>query len=81
MAHVSYGPEMILAALIKRSVAKAITYRVVIMTLDFLTIFALSGKLHIALTFMVASNLYTSGAYFLHERIWARIAWGLSDGD
>jgi uncharacterized membrane protein len=70
---------MILTALIRRSLAKSITYRVVIMTLDFLTILLLSGEVHIALTFMVVSNLYTSIVYFLHERLWAHLTWGISD--
>jgi adenylylsulfate kinase len=61
----------------RRSVVKAITYRAVIMTLDFLTICFLSGKLHVAVTFMVVSNLYTSAVYLLHERLWAHISWGI----
>jgi uncharacterized membrane protein len=69
---------MILTALLKRSVAKAITYRVIIMTLDFVTVFLLSGEFHVALTFMVVSNLYTTLVYLLHERLWARSAWGLA---
>jgi uncharacterized membrane protein len=27
---------------------------------------------------MVISNVYTTIAYFLHERLWARVAWGLN---
>ena len=64
----------------RRSVIKAITYRLVVMSLDFLTIWLLTGAAHIALGFMVASNLYTSLAYLAHERIWARIGWGVQDG-
>lgn len=60
----------------KRSVAKAITYRVVIVCLDFLAIYLFTGKTSIAVGFMLVSNLYTTVGYFLHERIWARVAWG-----
>ncbi|MBR0671450.1 DUF2061 domain-containing protein [Neoroseomonas soli] len=63
----------------KRSMVKAITYRMVVMCLDFLTIYLFTGALHIALGFMVASNLYTSVAYLLHERIWAQIGWGVHE--
>jgi uncharacterized membrane protein len=28
---------------------------------------------------MVASNIYTTIGYLVHERIWARIAWGIKD--
>ena len=61
----------------RRSVAKAITYRVVIMSLDFITIYLFTGTARIALGFMIASNIYTTLGYFLHERAWARIKWGI----
>jgi uncharacterized membrane protein len=60
----------------RRSAVKAITYRVFIMCLDFVTIFLLTGTIHTALGFMVVSNIYTSIGYLLHERLWARIKWG-----
>jgi len=60
----------------KRSIAKAITYRVVIVILDFTTIYLFTGKVNIALGFMLVSNLYTTVAYYFHERIWSGIEWG-----
>jgi uncharacterized membrane protein len=64
----------------RRSITKAVTYRLVIMVLDFATIYLFTGRVHIALGFMVASNIYTTVAYFIHERIWARIPWGIGSG-
>lgn len=61
----------------KRSVVKALTYRIVIICLDFLVIYLLTGKVQTAAVFMIVSNIYTTVAYFLHERLWARIRWGL----
>jgi uncharacterized membrane protein len=61
----------------KRSVVKAITYRGIIVCLDFLVIYLLTGKVMTAAAFMIASNVYTTVAYFLHERLWASIKWGL----
>jgi len=61
----------------KRSVVKAITYRGIIICLDFLVIYLLTGKVMTAAVFMIISNIYTTVAYFLHERAWARIKWGL----
>jgi uncharacterized membrane protein len=61
----------------KRSVVKAITYRGVIVCLDFLVIYLLTGKAKTAAGFMIISNIYTTVGYFLHERAWARIRWGL----
>jgi len=61
----------------QRSVAKAISYRLIIMVLDFATIYLFTGAAHIALGFMILSNIYTTIGYFLHERMWAHIGWGL----
>lgn len=60
-----------------RSVIKAITYRSVIVCLDFLVIYLLTGKVRTAAGFMIISNIYTTVAYFVHERAWAGIRWGL----
>jgi len=60
----------------KRSVVKAITYRIIIIILDFSVIYLLTGKIELALGFMVVSNIYTTIAYFLHERLWAKVKWG-----
>ncbi len=60
----------------KRSLVKALTYRAVIIALDFLVIFLFTHKVDVALGFMIASNIYTTAAYFLHERMWAHIRWG-----
>jgi adenylylsulfate kinase len=60
----------------KRSIAKAISYRAIIVALDFAVIYMLTGKTEIAVGFMIVSNIYTTVAYFLHERLWARTTWG-----
>ena len=61
----------------KRSLVKAITYRSVIIVLDFSVIYLLTGKVDVALGFMVISNVYTTAACFIHERIWTKIKWGI----
>jgi len=60
----------------RRSVVKAVTYRVLIVCLDFLTIYLFTGAVRIAIGFMIVSNIYTTIVYFIHERLWARIRWG-----
>ncbi len=62
----------------KRSITKAITYRILIVILDFTTIYLITRKTTVALGFMLISNVYTTVAYYLHERIWGRIQWGRS---
>ncbi|MFI5136457.1 MAG: DUF2061 domain-containing protein [Sphingobacteriales bacterium] len=59
-----------------RSVVKTISYRVVILILDFTTIYFFTGKIKVAIGFTVVSNLYTTIGYFFHERIWDKIKWG-----
>lgn len=63
----------------RRSLVKAITYRIVVMCLDFGTIYLFTGKVRLAIGFMIASNLYTTMVYLLHERAWARVSWGVID--
>ncbi len=60
----------------KRSLVKAITYRILIIILDFVAVYLLTGKVAIAVSFMVVSNLYTAVAYYIHERAWNKINWG-----
>ena len=67
---------MLRSELLRRSIVKAGTYRVAIMALDFITIYAFTGAPRVALGFMITSNVYTTIAYVLHERLWARIKWG-----
>ena len=61
----------------KRSVSKAVTYRIVVVIMDFSVIYLLTGKIMIAVGFMIISNIYTTIAYFIHERIWNKVQWGL----
>lgn len=60
----------------KRSIVKAFTYRAIIVVLDVSVIYLLTGRADIALGFTVISNVYTTVAYFLHERLWNKIGWG-----
>lgn len=61
---------------IARSIVKSITYRLIIVILDVTVIYILTGRLDAALGFAVISNVYTTVAYYFHERIWNRIGWG-----
>ncbi|MDD1653914.1 MAG: DUF2061 domain-containing protein [Methanomicrobiales archaeon] len=59
-----------------RSLTKAVTYRIIILVLDFVAVYLLTGRYEVAFGFMIVSNVYTSIAYYFHERIWSGIAWG-----
>jgi len=56
-----------------RSLTKAISYRILIIVLDFTSIYLFTRRLEVAFWFMMISNIYTSVAYYVYERIWNRI--------
>lgn len=59
-----------------RSLTKAVTYRILIIIMDFTAIYLLTGKVEVALGFMIVSNIYTTIAYYGHERVWNKTDWG-----
>ena len=59
-----------------RSIVKALSYRVVIVILDFTFVYLFTRNTDIAVSFVVVSNIYTTVAYYFHERIWNKISWG-----
>ena len=59
-----------------RSIVKSLTYRLMIVVLDITVIYILTGRLDAALGFALVSNIYTTIAYYFHERIWNKIDWG-----
>ncbi len=67
---------------LSRSVVKTVSYRVIILILDFASIYFFTRQVKTALSFMVVSNIYTTVCYFFHERVWDRIKWGkqIADG-
>jgi adenylylsulfate kinase len=61
---------------LRRTIYKTISYRLVILALDFFFIYIFTGQIKVAVGFMVVSNIYTTAGYFFHERIWDKIKWG-----
>ena len=61
---------------LSRSLVKAVSYRVVVLIADFVAVFFFTGRVEIALGFVLVSNLYTTALYLLHERFWDRVSWG-----
>lgn len=61
---------------LRRSIVKTLSYRILILILDFTSIYVFTGKIKIAVGFMLVSNIYTTVGYFFHERIWDKIKWG-----
>jgi len=59
-----------------RSIVKSVAYRLLIIVLDYSVVYWFTGQTKVALGFVLVSNIYTTVAYFFHERIWDRVAWG-----
>ena len=61
----------------KRSIAKAASYRFFGSLITSGIAFLLTGQWDIALGVGALDGVAKMGAYFLHERVWARIPWGM----
>ncbi len=60
----------------KRALAKTLSYRVLILILDFSFIYIITRKVDISAEFTIGSNIYSTLAYYFHERAWDRVKWG-----
>jgi len=66
--------------LIKRHVAKSISYRLVSTGIGFFFMYIISGSVKVGAAFGVAELVYKPLQYYIHERIWYRyIKYGLKD--
>jgi uncharacterized membrane protein len=59
-----------------RSIAKAFTYRLLIIIADSVIVFLLTRRWDLVAGFVIISNIYSTVLYFIHERIWNDIHWG-----
>ncbi|MFC1625093.1 DUF2061 domain-containing protein [Patescibacteria group bacterium] len=63
--------------IIKRSVAKSATFRVLVMLADGIIIYLITKDLLIAGSVIVFSNISSTIIYYFHERVWSKIRWGM----
>lgn len=62
----------------RRSLAKAATYRLFATSLVFLIAFLYTGSFGNAAKIGVSAAVAKTALYYLWERLWSRIAWGLA---
>jgi adenylylsulfate kinase len=60
----------------KRSLVKALTWRVIALGTTFVSIYIITGKLQFALQGTVLTNTINFILYYVHERGWNKIQWG-----
>ena len=62
----------------KRSIVKALSYRVVGTFITLGVAWAITGKIKFAATICVADTFIKIWGYYAHERVWNRISYGQS---
>ncbi len=60
----------------KRSLAKTITYRLLIIVATFVVVYIMTGDIDATTHITVVTSIVNTVLYFIHERIWNRIHWG-----
>jgi len=64
--------------LVKRHIAKTISYRIISTLIGFLIMWWVSGSIKVGAAFGVAELVYKPIQYYIHERIWYKfIKYGL----
>ncbi len=53
-----------------RSIAKAISYRILSLTVDTLFIYFITRKVSMTLGIVIVTNAYSTFLYYFHERLW-----------
>jgi len=61
----------------KRTIAKTISFKILATTVGFFTALFFTGSKEIALMVTIANSITTLIAFYIHERVWARIAYAL----
>jgi len=59
-----------------RSVVKTVTWRITGSTATFLIAYAMTGNFAVAGVIGVAQMISNTVLYYIHERLWNRVAWG-----
>lgn len=60
----------------KRTLVKALSWRVIATIITAIVALAVTGKLRIAVTIGIVDTLIKLAAYYMHERCWLRIDFG-----
>lgn len=60
----------------KRSIAKTITYRILITVSTFVITYYMTGQIELTFGITLVASVVSTLIYFIHERIWNQIHWG-----
>ncbi len=59
-----------------RSIAKAVSYRLVSIFVDMMLIYALTRRVDLTVGIAIATNIISTFVYYFHERAWNATAFG-----
>lgn len=62
----------------KRAIAKTICYRLVMLLITVAVAWLVIGDVGAALNIGLVTNLLKTGTYYVYERLWDHITWGVS---
>lgn len=62
----------------KRAIAKTICYRLFMLLITVIVAWVIVGDISDALNIGLVTNVLKTGTYYLYERIWDHITWGIS---
>ncbi len=60
----------------KRSLVKAITWRIIVITLLTAVTWTFTSDAQVTISVVVVANTINVVAYYIHERLWERVKWG-----
>lgn len=61
----------------KRAIAKTICYRLFMLLITVTVAWAIVGDVEAAVNIGIVTNLLKTGTYYLYERLWDHITWGI----
>lgn len=61
-----------------RAVVKTFGYRLLMVVITTMVALAVTGELATAFNIGIATNVIKTGTYYLYERLWDRISWGVT---
>ncbi|ELY98028.1 MULTISPECIES: DUF2061 domain-containing protein [Natrialba] len=62
----------------KRALVKTLCYRLVMLLITVTVAWAVVGDVGAALNIGLVTNLVKTGTYYIYERTWAHISWGVT---
>jgi uncharacterized membrane protein len=60
----------------RRSVTKSVTYRALSISIDSMVAYFFTHSVILSFWIVLFVNGYSTVLYYIHERVWAHVAWG-----